>query len=190
VRHALEAAVEECDRLAQLAEDLLVLARAADGRLPTRVEPLRARPLLESTRERFADRAARHDRAIRIDADEDLSLVADPLRMRQALGNLLDNALRHGGGDVTLTGRRLDGGVEVAVQDEGPGFGAGLGDRAFERFTRGDEARSSEGAGLGLAIVRAIAEAHGGSAAIADGPGGTSVRLWLPDRAPSQAGLI
>jgi two-component system, OmpR family, sensor kinase len=190
VRHALVAAVEECDRLAQLAEDLLVLARAADGRLPTRAEPLRARPLLESARERFADRAARNAREIRVDAPEELSIVADPLRLRQAIGNLVDNALRHGGGDITLAAGRLDGGVEVAVRDEGMGFAASIGDRAFERFTRGDEARSTEGAGLGLAIVRAIAEAHGGTAAIAEGGDGTSVRLWLPDREPSQAGLM
>jgi two-component system, OmpR family, sensor kinase len=190
VRQSLVAAVEECDRLAQLAEDLLVLARAADGRLPTRAEPLRVRPLLEGTRDRFADRAAQHDREIRVEAAEDLSIVADPLRLRQALGNLLDNALRHGGGDITLATQRVDGGVEVAVRDEGAGFATAMGDRAFERFTRGDDARSGEGAGLGLAIVRAIAEAHGGSAAIADGAGGTSVAIWLPDRGPSQAGLI
>ena len=190
VRHSLVAAVEECDRLAQLAEDLLVLARAADGRLPTRAEPLRVRPLLEGTRERFADRAAQHRREIRVDATDDLSIVADPLRLRQALGNLLDNALRHGGGDITLSTQRVDGGVEVAVRDEGAGFAAGMGDRAFERFTRGDEARSGEGAGLGLAIVRAIAEAHGGAAAIADDAGGTSVAIWLPDDGASQAGLM
>ena len=190
VQQALVAAVEECDRLAQLAEDLLVLARAADGRLPTRPEPLPARPLLEDARERFADRAAQRHRVIRVEASDDLSVVADPLRLRQALANLVDNALRHGAGDVTLLSRRLDGGVEVAVRDEGPGFTRGMADRAFERFTRGDEARSSEGAGLGLAIVKAIAEAHGGTAAVADEPGSTSVRIWLPDAGGSQRPLI
>jgi two-component system, OmpR family, sensor kinase len=190
VRDALVAAAEECDRLAQLAEDLLVLARASDGRLPTRAEPLRARPLLEGTRERFADRAAQHDREIHVDAPDDLSLVADPLRLRQALGNLLDNALRHGGGEITLAGRRVDGGVEVAVRDHGPGFARGLADRAFERFTRGDESRASDGAGLGLAIVRAIAEAHGGSAAIADAADETSVRIWLPDAPDESQGRL
>jgi signal transduction histidine kinase len=187
VGHALVAAVEECDRLAQLADDLLVLARAGDGRLPTRPEPLRAWDLLEGTRERFADRAAQHDRAVRIDAAPDLCVLADPLRLRQALGNLLDNALRHGAGDILLAAHRAEGSVELDVGDAGDGFTEGIGDRAFERFTRGDEARSREGAGLGLAIVKAIAEAHGGEVGIVDrgtGAAATIVRIRLPDRTP------
>ena len=78
--------------------------------------------------------------------------------------NLVDNALRHGEGEVTLAARPAPGGAEVEVSDEGAGFPAEFRDRAFERFTRGDEARTRGGAGLGLAIVRAIAEAHGGRA--------------------------
>ena len=190
VRQALLAAVVECDRLAQLAEDLLVLARAADGRLPTRPEALRVRPLLEGTRDRFSDRAAQDGREIEIDAPPDLAVRADPLRLRQALGNLLDNALRHGAGDVVLAARASGSGVELEVRDGGDGFAPELADRAFERFTRGDAARSGEGAGLGLAIVRAIAEAHGGDAGIGRADGATRVHIWLPqpaDAAPDPA---
>jgi signal transduction histidine kinase len=192
VRQALVAAVVECDRLAQLAEDLLVLARAADGRLPTRPEALRVRPLLEATRDRFADRAAQDGREIEIDAAPDLAVRADPLRLRQALGNLLDNALRHGAGDVVLAARASGPGVELEVRDRGEGFAPELADRAFERFTRGDAARSGEGAGLGLAIVQAIAEAHGGDAGIGRADGATRVHIWLPRppdavRAPADA---
>jgi two-component system, OmpR family, sensor kinase len=183
-RAALVAAVAECDRLAQLAEDLLVIARAGEEGLPVRCERLRARATLAGVRDRFADRAAELGRAIHVDAPDGVELWADPLRMRQALGNLVDNALRHGAGDVTLTARPASTGVELLVTDAGAGFGE-LGEQAFERFARGDESRTGGGAGLGLAIVRTIAEAHGGTAAIVPGEGAT-VRLWLP----SQAHLI
>jgi two-component system, OmpR family, sensor kinase len=187
-RQALVAAVEECDRLAQLAEDLLVLARAADGRLPVRPEPLRVRALLDSARDRFSDRAAAHGRTIRIEAPDDLGVVGDPLRLRQAVGNLVDNAVRHGGGDIALSARATSSGVEIDVRDQGPGFAGAVADRAFERFTRADESRSGDGAGLGLAIVRAVAEAHGGRAEILDDPSATTVRIVLPDVAHPGSG--
>jgi len=177
-RAALVAAVEECDHLAQLAEDLLVLARAGEGRLPVRPEPLAVAALLEGVRDRFTDRARQRGREIRVAAAGNLEVTADPLRLRQALGNLVDNALRHGEGTITLTGRTADGGVALEVGDEGPGFGDDVAGRAFERFARGDAARTRGGTGLGLAIVRAIAEAHGGSASLA----GSGVRVWLPSQ--------
>jgi signal transduction histidine kinase len=187
VREALSAAVEECDHLAQLAEDLLVVARSAEGELPLRPEPLEAGRVLEDLRERFVDRAARQERSIRIDAGTDLRVSADPLRLRQALGNLVDNALRHGGGEILLRSR--DSGVELEVSDQGPGFDPAIADRAFERFTRGDLARTRGGTGLGMAIVRALAEAHGGRAEIVVNGAGATVRLWLPDRAAPQGQL-
>jgi signal transduction histidine kinase len=183
VREALVAALEECDHLAQLAEDLLVVARAAEGELPVRREAIEVKPLLEGVRARFGDRAREHGRNVRVDGGDGLLVEGDDLRLRQALGNLVDNALRHGTGDVVLRARRseADGGVELEVADEGAGFDPDLADRAFERFARGDAARTRGGTGLGLAIVRAIAEAHGGRAEIVtDGHPGAAVRLWLP----------
>jgi two-component system OmpR family sensor kinase len=184
VREALVAALEECDHLAQLAEDLLVVARAAEGELPMRRETIEVRPLLEGVRARFGDRAREHGRDVRVDGGDGLRVDADDLRLRQALGNLVDNALRHGAGDIVLRARRseADGGVELEVTDDGPGFDNDLADRAFERFARGDAARTRGGTGLGLAIVRAIAEAHGGGARIVtEGARGATVRLWLPE---------
>lgn len=87
-RASVLAAAEECDSLAQLAEDLLVVARAADGKLPVRREPLEARSVLDDVRERFVDRAGGLGRSIRVDAPERLTLSGDPLRLRQALGNV------------------------------------------------------------------------------------------------------
>jgi two-component system, OmpR family, sensor kinase len=184
VREALVAALEECDHLAQLAEDLLVVARAGEGELPLRCEQIEVRPLLEGVRTRFADRARERRRELRVEVDGALQVEADELRLRQALGNLVDNAMRHGGGDVVLRSRAAtpNGGVELEVADGGPGFPPDLAERAFERFARGDVARTRGGTGLGLAIVRAIAEAHGGRAEIVAGEGAT-VRIWLPDGA-------
>ncbi|HEX2232260.1 MAG TPA: ATP-binding protein [Thermoleophilaceae bacterium] len=180
-RESLLAALEETDHLAQLAGDLLLLAQAGEGRLSMRPETVEVRGLLEQARERFADRARERGREIRVDAPVALTVQADPVRLRQALGNLVDNALRHGDGEIELAGRQLhDGAVGIRVSDAGPGFPAELAPQAFERFARGDGARTRGGAGLGLAIVRAIADAHGGGAAIVErGGGGAAVELRL-----------
>jgi signal transduction histidine kinase len=169
---AISKAIEEVDRLSQLAEDLLVLARSEEGELPVRPETMRVRPLLDGVRDRFADRATRAGRAILVE-DGDVTINADPLRLRQALGNLVDNALRHGAGDVVLRAAPDDGGVTLEVSDGGAGFAPDIAGRAFERFARGDVARTRGGTGLGLAIVRAIAEAHGGQATLE----GSTVRI-------------
>jgi signal transduction histidine kinase len=178
-RESIVGAIEECDGLAALAEDLLVLTRAADGVLPIAPQMLATGEVLQGVRDRFADRAADHGRAIRVEARNGLAVAADPLRMRQALGNLVDNALRHGDGEVVLHAGATASAVELSVSDSGPGFAPTIAGAAFERFTRGDDARGGGGAGLGLAIVQAIAEAHGGSVEIVAGTGAT-VRLRLP----------
>jgi signal transduction histidine kinase len=186
-RESIVVAIEECDGLAALAEDLLVLTRAAEGELPVDRQRLPASEILSGVRDRFADRAADRGRRIRVAAENGLILSADPLRMRQALGNLVDNALRHGDGDVVLRAGESVGGAELSVSDSGPGFDPAIVDTAFERFTRGDRARARGGAGLGLAIVRAVVEAHGGSVEIVDGTGAT-VRLRLPAAAGAPPG--
>jgi two-component system OmpR family sensor kinase len=181
VRESIVASLEETDHLTQLAEDLLLIARAADGRLPVRREEVDIRDLLERTQQRFADRAREQGREIQVEAADGLTASVDPLRGRQALGNLVDNSLRHGRGAISLSARRDNGVVEIDVSDEGPGFADDLVPRAFERFARGSAERARGGAGLGLAIVRAIAEAHGGTATIAQNPsGGATVRLHIP----------
>src|SRR4051794_20662412 len=159
---ALRSAAEETDRLVALAEDLLVIARSDQGELPIRAEQLRAAELLERVRDRRAPEAA-----IAAGADG-LVVRGDPLRLEQALGNLLDNARRYGGPPIELAAEARDGAVRLHVRDDGPGMPDGL--AAFERFSRGDAARGRGGAGLGLAIVAAIARAHGGEAGAANRP--------------------
>jgi signal transduction histidine kinase len=189
VHEALVASVEECDHLAQLAEDLLIIARTGGSELAIQPESIGAREALERVRRRFADRAAQRGRSISVEADPGLVVAADELRLGQALGNLVDNALRYGEGQVSLQARPERGGLSIDVSDEGEGIAPDFADRAFERFTRGDRARtrSGTGTGLGLSIVRAIAEAHGGEAEIAaDRP--ATVRIWLPRAAQTTSG--
>ena len=179
VKDSLQAALGECDHLAQLAEDLLTLARAGEGGLELRRETQGARGLLEGVRERFSYRARLEERTIAVAAADDLAVTVDPLRMRQALGNLVDNALRHGGGEIKLSAEHADGALELTVTDCGPGFAPEVRPGAFDRFTRGDAARARGGAGLGLAIVQEIARAHGGEAEILPGEG-AGVRMRVP----------
>ena len=178
---AMRSAEEETERLCRLAEDLLVLARADDGSLPVRQEQLPATELLAAVRERYGLQAADVGRPLQIQADDQLELHVDRLRVEQALGNLVENALLHGRGRILLIARRRDGRVELHVRDEGSGFPPEFIERAFDRFSRSDSARQGPGVGLGLAIVDLIARAHGGSAHAANHNGGADVWLELPN---------
>ncbi len=165
LRRAVRSAAEETERLSRLAEDLLVLARSEDGELPVRREPVQVADLVGSIAERFRSRADDSGRLIDTRAEHGLVLNVDRLRAEQALGNLVDNALRHGQGTVAIEARPgAAGSIELHVRDEGSGFPSQLAERAFEPFSRGDLARTGPGAGLGLAIVDVVARAHGGSA--------------------------
>jgi signal transduction histidine kinase len=175
---ALRSAAEETERLVRLSEDLLLIARADEGALPIRREQIATADLLERVRGRFAARASTLGREVRVDPPDGVVVDADPVRIEQALGNLVDNALQHGAGAVTLSARRENGYVELHVVDEGGGFPEGFADRAFDRFSQADTARSVRGTGLGLSIVQLIADAHGGSAHVANRPGG-GADAWL-----------
>jgi signal transduction histidine kinase len=181
LRAAVGSAGEEVERLSRLAEDLLVIARSDQGRLPIARKSVDVADLLARVQERFSRRARERDRKILVDAPAGLQTELDPMRVEQALGNLTDNALRHGRGDVKLTARRDDGFAVLEVSDQGSGFPAEFEGQAFERFTRADPGRTGGGAGLGLAITRAIAVAHDGDVAIVAGPGNeTTLRVKLP----------
>jgi heavy metal sensor kinase len=178
---SLHSAAEEADRLARLAEDLLTLSQLDERRGPLRGEPVAPADLLDSVARRFAARAAASGRAIEVDARTDGFVSGDRLRLEQALGNLVDNALRHGSGAVRLAADRHDEMVELSVGDDGAGFPEVFLPRAFERFSRADDARTAGAAGLGLAIVDAVARTHGGEATAANGvTGGAVVTVRLP----------
>ncbi|MCW2990163.1 MAG: integral rane sensor signal transduction histidine kinase, partial [Solirubrobacterales bacterium] len=182
-KDALRSAGEETDRLVQLAEDLLVIARSDRGRLPISHDQVDVRKVLDAVRRRFLLRAESRGADVVVTAGPGLTAPGDGARLEQALGNLLDNALRHGGRQVWLGALATDDAVELHVADDGPGFPEGFLDRAFERFARADPGRGRGGAGLGLAIVAAIAAAHGGSAGAGNRPeGGADVWVSIPRR--------
>jgi two-component system OmpR family sensor kinase len=178
LRDAISSAIEEVDRLSQLAEDLLVLARAGKGRLAVQRRRVEVEPLMASVRDRFRTRAEASGYLIELEPADGLAVDADRLRLEQALSNLLDNALRHGSGPIRLSATRAGSRVQLHVRDAGEGFAAEFLPRAFERFSRADEARTSGGTGLGLAIVEAIAAAHGGSVGAANNDGG-GADVWI-----------
>jgi signal transduction histidine kinase len=178
---ALRSAAEETDRLSQLAEDLLVIARSDQGKLPIRRARLNADDVLSTVARRYGARAHADGRTLDVEPAADVWLEADEARLAQALGNMVDNALRYGAGSVTLAARAHDGAVELHVHDAGQGFPPRFLASAFERFASADAGGSRAGAGLGLAIIAAIASAHGGSAHAANDPrGGADVWVTLP----------
>jgi heavy metal sensor kinase len=185
LREAIRTSSEEVDRLAQLAEDLLLIARSDEGRLALRTETLDGGELLDSVARRFEWRAQEAGRRLSAEEVPGLELVGDRIRLEQALGNLVENALRYGAGDVGLSASTENGFVQLHVTDEGAGFPPEFLERAFERFTRLDAARGRGGTGLGLSIVRVIAEAHGGVAVATNrAGGGADVWVALPAGVP------
>jgi heavy metal sensor kinase len=179
---ALRSVGSESDRLSQLAEDLLLLARVDRGMLPIRRDDVDLDELVGGVSVRFERRARDAGRTIESDGRGGRARV-DRLRIEQALGNLIDNALRHGAGTIRVSAAQDGDWLELHVADEGRGFPAAFVPRAFERFSRADEQRGSGGTGLGLAIVAAVAQAHGGSATASKAPGGggdVSVRVPNP----------
>jgi signal transduction histidine kinase len=182
---ALRSASEETDRLVRLAQDLLVLARMEKDRVPLVRRDVSMDDLVRDVVQPYAGRA--QGAGIRIEVDvEPRTVSLDPARVRQAVENLLDNALRYAGqgGLITVRSSRVEDAVTISVDDSGPGFHPDLLDRAFEPFATSanevDGKGSSPGAGLGLAIVRAVAEAHGGIASAENLPaGGARVTFLL-----------
>jgi two-component system, OmpR family, sensor kinase len=185
---AVEAAAGDTDRLIRLAEDLLLLARTDEGAAFLRPEPVVLADLAAAAVRGAA--TAAHARALTVElvADRELRVVADPDRIRQALDNLLNNAVRHApqGSTIEVTVcTDARGGVPAAVievRDRGPGFPPEFLPYAFERFRRADygRTRNNGGSGLGLALVSSIAQAHGGSARADNHPdGGARVRIEL-----------
>lgn len=170
----LASASEEVDRLSALVDHLLLLAQADEARLDLDRAPVDLGGLLERVAARF-DRGLT-DRGVRVLPGPDVVAVADAARLDQVLSNLVDNALRHGRGTVTLSLGTDGARALVEVADEG---GVLLEEPLFDRFRRGSQAREG-GRGLGLSLVRSIVAEHGGSVVAEARDGWTVVRVSLP----------
>ncbi|MHC4385159.1 MAG: HAMP domain-containing sensor histidine kinase, partial [Planctomycetota bacterium] len=187
-RRFLEIVNRNADRLAAIIEDLLALARleepGADRDLERAGTPLA--PLLESVAAQYRHAASEKDMTLRLEVPVELEVSVNARLLEQAVSNLVSNAVKFAptGTAVTLSACRTDeGGLDVAVADEGPGIDAAHLPRLFERFYRVDRARSRElgGTGLGLAIVKHIALVHGGRAEAESAAGSGNVfRIVLP----------
>ena len=137
LEQALRSAASDTERLSRLAEDLLLVARFDEGVLPLRREHVDAGALLAGVAARYEPRVREAARTLRVsETDGGLRLDADTMRLEQALENLVENALVHGAGTITLSARQEDGGVGLHVADEGPGIPPEFLERAFDRFSR------------------------------------------------------
>jgi signal transduction histidine kinase len=168
--------------LSRLVEDLFLFARTEAGTVDLHRESMDLAELADETIEVFGPIAALRSVSLHTSSTSPLEVNADPWALGRVLRNLVDNAVRHtpAGGAVRVLVGPVDGRPSVTVEDDGPGFSAEIEAVAFERFSRGDAARSRDGAGagLGLAIARGLVEAHGGHISIESGPGGR-VRVRL-----------
>jgi signal transduction histidine kinase len=167
-REALKDCMEESTRVLTMLNTLMDVAEAETGAMPLNREEIPLKELAGKVIEVYELVAEDSGVTVTTDIPEQLCVHADPTRLQQVLSNLLDNAIKYSreGQRVTLSARELDGYTEVSVTDEGVGIPAGEQGRIWDRLYRGDLSRSQRGLGLGLSLVKAIVEAHGGSVSV------------------------
>jgi signal transduction histidine kinase len=178
---ALTRTVEEIDELLKVFNALLTIALAEAG--PTReFEEIDLVDIARSTVELYEPVADEAGLSLELQADEAVSVPGDPHLVSQAAANLVENAIRHapGSGSVTIGAKRVAEGVQLTVADRGPGIPAWFRSKAFDRFARLEDSRSTPGSGLGLSLVRAVALMHGGTVELDDNDPGLVVTLTLP----------
>jgi two-component system sensor histidine kinase BaeS len=181
--------LEEAVLLQHIIDDLRDLAAADAGRLRLHAEPAQLGDLLTQVAEAHRTAAEGAGVALRTDVPVDLAATVDPVRLRQLVGNLVSNALRHtpAGGSVTISAAPGPGEVSIVVRDTGAGIAPADLPRIFDRFWRADTSRTraTGGSGLGLSIARNLAEAHGGDITVTSRPGaGTAFTVRLPVSRP------
>jgi signal transduction histidine kinase len=175
-RAALADCINESDRLLHLLETLLDISAAEGGALKLNRDRCDLRALAERAADLYGEVAQEKKIALALDLPGLAIVQADPVRLGQAVNNLLDNALKYtpAGGRVTLAARAESSSAVITVTDNGPGIPAAEREAIFRRLYRRDVSRSQRGLGLGLSLVKAIVEAHGGTVTVDDAPGGGS----------------
>jgi two-component system, OmpR family, heavy metal sensor histidine kinase CusS len=180
-RETIESTVAECERLSRIVDNLLFVARVDAAREPIARKRFDARAAAEKIAEFYQTVADDHHVTIKCSGNG--QIYADPDLFERAVGNLLDNALRFTpeNGSIQIALCQRDADFEVAVSDNGCGIAAQHLPHVFDRFYRAESSRGSDGAGLGLALVKSIVDLHGGSAMIESNLGrGTIVKLVFP----------
>jgi two-component system, OmpR family, sensor kinase len=169
----------EVERMVELANALLDLEElASDHTAP--LEPVDVPALLGAVADRYRPSLERQGRDIRVEAPPELVAQLNQRWIDAALSNLVSNASRYGAGTVTLTAAAATGQLRMSVSDQGAGFPADFLAGAFDRFTRVDASRTTTGSGLGLALVKAVCQAHQGTATIEHAEGRATVTMTLP----------
>jgi signal transduction histidine kinase len=184
MREALADCLEESDRVTAMLLTLMDISEAETGTMALKREPTRLLELVRQTVDLYEDAAEDRGIAIETHVPDDLVVPLDRTRIRQVLANLLDNAIKYTpvGGRVEISARSEGLDAVVSVRDTGIGITPDELPRVWERLYRGDRSRTTRGLGLGLSLVKAIVEAHGGRVAVESTPGGGSrfdVRLPL-----------
>jgi signal transduction histidine kinase len=180
---ALADAVEESERVLTMLQTLMDISEAETGVMKLRPEPVDLVALISSVADVYEFVAEEKNIRVATEVEPGLTATVDRIRVQQALANLLDNALKYSPPDTTvmLRGRRVGQDVELSVTDHGPGIAPEDQPRIWDRLYRGDKSRSQRGLGLGLSLVKAILQAHGGSATAVNAPGGgATFTLILP----------
>jgi signal transduction histidine kinase len=184
IRESLEVIEEESDRLAQLIDNLLDASRLQAGQLSLNKSDFDLARMATRIVQEFRTQTERH--TLEVDFPADYPLVhGDIERLRQVLSNLISNAIKYSPdqGKITVSGRYDEHEIYVAVSDQGIGIPAGERERIFDRFYRIDSAlsRRTQGAGLGLYLVKSVVEAHGGRIWVSSTPGqGSTFVFTLP----------
>jgi two-component system heavy metal sensor histidine kinase CusS len=183
-RDTLAAIVEEGERLSRMISSMLFLARADNSREPLHLERLTS--ATEFARQINLYDVLAEEKNITLISEGEVDFYADPIHLQRALSNLLSNALRHtpSGGKIVLRAGRENGQIVLSVEDNGEGISPEHLPHIFDRFYRLDDARSNaENTGLGLALVKTIAELHGGRIVVTSTPHrGSCFSLLLPER--------
>jgi two-component system heavy metal sensor histidine kinase CusS len=181
-RETIESTVGECERLSRIVDNLLFVARVDAAREPIARKRFDGRTAAEKVAAFYQTIA--EERHVTIRCSGEGQIYADPDLFERAVGNLLDNALRFTpeNGSIQIALSENDGQFELAVGDNGCGIAREHLPRVFDRFYRADSSRGSDGAGLGLALVKSIVDLHGGSVGIQSEVGrGTTVTLSFPN---------
>jgi signal transduction histidine kinase len=182
-REALADCVEESDRVLVMLNTLMDISEAESGAMQLQREPVRLAEIVARAVDLYRDVADAKGVTLAADAPADVTVAADRTRLEQVAANLIDNAVKYtpAGGHVDVQVRREDGTAVLRVHDTGPGIPPDELPRIFDRLFRGDTSRAERGLGLGLSLVKAVVEAHGGTVDVVSEPGrGSAFTVRLP----------